>query len=221
MISSDPDESGWTHANEDLILPRNWPAAFKQNKTLSNFLNNTIKATKARLIATTLADDIATAVKQAAQSLPSRFNPADNAANADRVHAALGWPVLRGFAIFELEGSPNIFVARRHSWNAGPRNVWVDLTPRPKHHAEVGILLVEADVNAAYVRAGLPPPPPQRSAVPAPPSSAASSSFDAGSTTTSSTLPAPAAVASSSAPSMPLTDVPKDSTAAVPPAEIS
>ena len=50
MIASDPEENGYIHALEDLVSPpRNWPAAFKANKTLSAFLNKSIKATKARL----------------------------------------------------------------------------------------------------------------------------------------------------------------------------
>ena len=147
MIASDPEENGYIHANEDLVSPpRNWPASFKANKTLSTFLNKTIKATKARL-SSAVPDDI----KAEVGVLPLR--KIDSAANAAMVHERMGWPVLTGFAIFELDEQPNIFVAKHHAWNLHPRNVWVDLSPRDKRLQEV--LLVESDVEAAFARVGL------------------------------------------------------------------
>lgn len=149
MIASDPEENGWTQSNEELMSPpRQWPTSFKANKTLSSFLNKTIKGTKARLTSKP-PDDIAADAASSVQPL----SPVDSAFNATRAHKILGWPVLAGFAIYELKGSPNIFVARRFFWNLHPRNIWVDLTPRDAHLSE--ILLVEADIPAAYIRAGL------------------------------------------------------------------
>ena len=78
---------------------------------------------------------------------------AGSAATAARVASALGWPALSGFAIYELEASPNEFVAKEWHWNQHPRNIWVDFMPRSAEHAD--ILLVEADVNAAFDRAGV------------------------------------------------------------------
>jgi hypothetical protein len=165
MISSDPDENGWIQANDCLVSPpRNWPASFKANKTLSSFLNKTLKAKKARLTSLPVADVVA---ETEAASLPPRSH-ADSAYNADRVHDTLGWPVLRGFAVYELAEDAGIFVARPYSWNAHPRNIWVDMTPREKHLSD--ILLVEADVDAALIRAGLKkPPPPSAPPADAPP----------------------------------------------------
>ena len=152
MIASDPEENGFIHANDCLVSPpRNWPDSFKSNKVLSAFLNKKLKASKARLTSAPPADIVAEA---ASLPKPSR---ADSSLNAERVQAACGWPLIHGFAVYELDEPANVFVARPHSWNSHPRNIWVDFTPRDAHHADV--LLVQADVEAALVRAGLRKPP--------------------------------------------------------------
>jgi len=175
-----------------LSPPRNWPNAFKENMTLSNFVNKTIKAQKARLTSTS-PDDIAAEARAVA------LVAVGTAANAARVHATLGWPVLKGFAIYELADTPNVFVARQHVWNVHPRNIWVDLTPRSASLASV--LLVEADVDAAFARAGVQRDAPMdiRDAPPpdAPPSDAQVAAAEAQVAATEPMAPAaePAAVA--------------------------
>ena len=129
--------------------PRNWPDSFKTSVPLKTFVNKTIKAKKARLTSSSPPPDIAAE----AASLAPFDASAGSAATAARVASALGWPALSGFAIYELEASPNEFVAKEWHWNQHPRNIWVDFMPRSAEHAD--ILLVEADVNAAFDRAGV------------------------------------------------------------------
>ena len=164
MISSSAEENGWTQSIDCLLSPpRKWPAAFKENKTLSAFLNKTLKAKKARLTEAPPAE-----IAEDAKSL-GIFSPVDSIYNAAKAEKGKQWPTLKGFAIFELEDSPDVFVAREHEWNMHPNNIWVDLTPRPKHHKS--ILLVEADVEAAYARAGIKRPqkkPPEQPKEPPP-----------------------------------------------------
>ena len=147
MIASSSEENGYIHAVEDLLSPpRGWPASFKSNKVLSGFLNKSIKAKKARLTALPPAEILA-------EAAAVTISKVDSEMNANRLAEALGWKVETGFAIFELEEVPNVFVAKKASWNVHPRNIWVDLTPRPERHAEV--LLVAADQDEAMILAGL------------------------------------------------------------------
>lgn len=150
MIASDPDENGWIHANDCLVSPpRNWPTSFKANKVLANFLNKQIKATKARLTQRPLDEILA----EVPDEVKEMLSPVDCCINAQRVRVELGWPIAEGFAIYEMDDAPDIFVAKEHFWNLHPRDIWVDLTARDKHLADV--LLVVTDVDAAFERAGL------------------------------------------------------------------
>ena len=141
MIASEPAVEATASLHSP---PRGWPAAFKENKKLSAFLNRIIKAKRARLTTFPPPADI---MMEVADLLP--FSK-DGAANASRVTAAVGWPTVRGFAVYELEDAPDTFVAKVHEWSLHPRNVWVDCTPRPAHLTEV--LLVEAKVEEALFR---------------------------------------------------------------------
>ena len=132
-----------------LTPPRAWPDSFRANETLKKFLNKTLKGTKARLVGLP-APEIA---QEAASALSTPLTGNDDAEHAARIHASLGWAVLKGFAVYELEDSPSTFVAKERRWNLHPQNIWVDLTPRPAKHAQ--LLLVECDVGAAYERGSL------------------------------------------------------------------
>ena len=144
MITSKPNVAATAALRSP---PRNWPASFKENKTLHAFLNKTLKAKKARLTSSPAADIVAEAAACAAP-----FGE-DAATNAERIHADLGWHIVRGFAIYEHEDAPDSFVAKAHAWNAHPRNIWVDMTPRTAGLCDV--LLVEADVEAVLAAAGV------------------------------------------------------------------
>uniref|UniRef100_A0A7S2NB61 Uncharacterized protein n=1 Tax=Haptolina brevifila TaxID=156173 RepID=A0A7S2NB61_9EUKA len=125
--------------------PRGWPAAFRE-PPLKNFLSGVIKGRKARLTATP-TEEVRSEVNE------SVVIGTDDALNAESISAALGWALIKGFAIFESEEVPGAFLAKRRCWNATPNNVWVDLTPYGEAASEV--LLVEAEQAAAFTRAGL------------------------------------------------------------------
>ena len=125
-----------------LSPPRRWPTSFKDNVELQRFL----KLLKGKRVRATSLPPVEVQSEAASVS----YIAGDDATNAQRVFEALGWTVMHGFAIFESEVEPNIFVAKQHSWNLHPRNIWVDLTPRDAAHAEM--VLVECDVQAAHAR---------------------------------------------------------------------
>ena len=73
----------------------------------------------------------------------------DSFGNAEAVHLALGWEVIKGFVVFELGDQPEgeAFVAHKRWWNAKPNTgVWVDLTPRPEGVLQM-VLLESARCN--------------------------------------------------------------------------
>lgn len=134
--------------------PRGWPACFKESASLKAFLGRTLKARKCRLVEPP-PDDIAAEIGASAV----RLAPDESTANAERVGRVLGWPIVRGFAIFELGAHAGEFVARERWWNVHPESgIWVDPTPRNKGQAQ--LVLVEADVESAIERSERPLPPP-------------------------------------------------------------
>jgi hypothetical protein len=132
MITSAPLDSSGTPST--LIKPRNWPACFKESAALKVFLNKTIKGKKVRLTAQP-PPDIAEALKDVVAATGS------NADMVMEISRALGWEVVRGVAIFEVEQQPGVFVAQERAWNLHPRNIWVRLGDA--EHEE--LVLVEAD----------------------------------------------------------------------------
>lgn len=129
LVSSAPllDSS----APPTLIKPRNWPACFKENAALKAFLNKTIKGKKVRLTSMP-PDDIVEAIKGVALKTDNQ---------ALEISDTLGWEVVRGFAVFEVEQQPGVFVAQERTWNLHPRNIWVRLDAA----AFDEVVLVEAD----------------------------------------------------------------------------
>ena len=68
------------------------------------------------------------------------FRETDARSNAIRVRDRTGWPIVTGFALYEQpgDGAPEEaapqYVGLQHFWNATPRGLWADATPRPPHH---------------------------------------------------------------------------------------
>ena len=87
-----------------LSPPRNWPASFK-NAAMQAFLGKTIKGKRARLTALPSA-----AIKEEAAAVHLL---GDDCAISARLFDALGWKTLTGFAIYELDSHPGVFVAKK------------------------------------------------------------------------------------------------------------
>ena len=127
--------------------PRGWPTCFKESLPLKRFVSRVLKGARCRLTerppAVVLAE--ASSIKTAAEGeMPV----------AERVSAALGWPVIRGFALFECATlPPSTFVARPHAWNVHPSGTWVDLAPRSSEHAQ--LVLIESPLEAAAAAANV------------------------------------------------------------------
>ena len=75
-----------------LSPPSNWPASFKENKLLKSFMGKQLKGTRVRLTGVPSSDDAARVEHVALASN-------DSFGNAEAVHLALGWEVIKGFAV--------------------------------------------------------------------------------------------------------------------------
>lgn len=127
-----------------LSPPRDWPSSASK---ATNFVSKTLKGTKMRLVGTL-------APENAALLAGVTLRAADSKANAMRVRERTGWVILRGFALYERcepKDGEQPYVGSVHYWNATPRGLWVDATPRLPQHAAV--VLVES------VKPPAPPPP--------------------------------------------------------------
>ena len=140
--------------------PQGWPACFKENPKLKALMGKkSLAGKRCRLTGTPSADDTG---KAAAVSL----NHEDSFGNALAVQEALGWEVIKGFAVFSLAEAPTeAFVAHKRWWNAKESGVWVDLTPRPDGFDQV-VLLESAlsekskeTMTDARCANAMPPPP--------------------------------------------------------------
>ena len=122
-----------------LSPPRAWPACFKESAKLKNFIGTELKGTRCRLVNTAPAAHLA--AEAAAVKLD---DVTDSFMAAERLSNELKWRIIKGFAIFEREDSPGVFVAQQRWWNAHTASgIWVDLTPRPEH---AQLVLVESGV---------------------------------------------------------------------------
>lgn len=120
-----------------LSPPREWPAAFSSNPNLKALMGRrALRGKRCRLTALPAPQDVA-----AASSLSLSD---DSFANASEVHARLGWTLVRGYAIFELEGE-DAFVGHKRWWNEKPSGVWVDLTPRGE--GQERMVLLESELS--------------------------------------------------------------------------
>lgn len=140
LLSPSADVRGPIPAAELCSPPRGWPERFSQDRALNSFIGaGRLRGKRCRLTAPPpgrLFDEAASA-----GVLPI---PGDSRANAEALHAALGWPIIKGYAVFELAAQPGVFAALARQWNC-VRGVWVDLTPRPDAHAS--LVLVESEIE--------------------------------------------------------------------------
>ena len=124
-----------------LCFPRNWPGCFKESAALQKLLNKTLKGKRVRVVTPNPT------VRKAAASVP--LHPLHSFANAERIAAALNWPVVKGALVLEVEEEEagTVFVALRHWWNELPNKSWADLTPRvgPGGDSAPSSLLIECD----------------------------------------------------------------------------
>ena len=145
--------------------PRGWPGCFKQ-RALSSFVGaGVLRGRRCRL---TARPPHKLTAEAAAAGV--RLSADDSCANAAAVHAALGLPVVKGYAVFELRDRPGVFAAARRHWNAAAASgAWVDLTPRAEELASM--VLVESELVAHG--SGGADPPADTAAAPPPPAAAA------------------------------------------------
>jgi hypothetical protein len=138
--------------------PSKWPDCFKE-QPLKSFLSKVLKGTRCRL-----TDEPPQSVLT--ESFEVKVDALDSAATAERVRDALGWQVIKGFAL--LEATKGVYVARPRWWNEhSASNMWVDLTPRAEGHAKM--VLVESTVTpeeAAAAAAARAKPKPARASAP-------------------------------------------------------
>ena len=142
-------------SDELLSPPRNWPKSFQQTAELNTFIGRgRLNGRRCRLVA-----EPAASVRAMAAGV--ELVPDDSISNATRLHASLGWDVVKGFAVYELKTQANTFVAQQRWWNINTQGAWVDLTPRPADHGSM--VLVESALGAP-----LPPPAEKKRAEPVP-----------------------------------------------------
>lgn len=138
--------------------PRGWP---ETAGSATPFISKELRGTKVRMVG-------ALGAQHAAPLVGLALKPHDAKSNAVRVRDRTGWAVLGGYVLAEratprdaAEAEPPGWVASAcgayvgvpHYWNATPRGLWVDATPRPHAHLQQ-LILVEAGGRVA-----VPPPP--------------------------------------------------------------
>jgi hypothetical protein len=114
----------WSADRLPVCFPRDWPAAFK-SEALKRLLNKSmLRGARCRAVPPPSDADLAAVSHVPLQALHS-FS------NAERIAAATGRSVVKGFLVLELSEAPPSasFVAIRHWWNANSAGAWVDLTP--------------------------------------------------------------------------------------------
>ena len=124
-----------TMSDEALLSPpAGWPACFQQSVPLKRFVSKVLKGKRCRLTDRPPAD-----VRAEAARCPEEGELRD----AQRVSTQLGWPIVRGYALYERSAAPGVYVAKPHAWHTHPtRGMWVDLSPRRQPQ----LVLVEAPI---------------------------------------------------------------------------
>lgn len=115
-----------------LSPPRGWPELFSSSSALKAFLGKRgLQGKRCRLTDAPLGDSLA-----AAAAAGVTLSPDDPFGNAVALRDRLGWEMIEGFAIFEVDGSNSssgqpLWAAHKRWWNAKGGKKWEDLTPRP------------------------------------------------------------------------------------------
>ena len=135
--------------------PRGWPEAFTYFQPMKDFLGKRLKAQRVRLTEAPHPLEIerieVTHGERLVQDKPEE--------NAKMIRRLLGWQIIAGYVLLEeAQGcgrkdpvnSAN-YHGENHWWNATPRGVWVDFTPR--RHKK--LILVES------AKVAVPPPTPE------------------------------------------------------------
>ena len=126
----------WSADALPLCHPRDWPAAFRSCAPLKELVNKKgLRGTRCRSCAILPPPAAAAAVELRA------FHPFSN---SEAVHAALGWPVVKGFVVLERADCAvgASFVALKWWWNEdSSTGSWVDLTPVPWPDGEQRLLV--------------------------------------------------------------------------------
>lgn len=123
--------------------PKGWPGCFSSNAALKAFMGKkALNGKRVRLTGTPSAED-------ASKASAVTIEPDDPFGNAERVQAALGWAIVKGFVVYECadQAEGTSFVAHLRWWNARESGVWVDFTPRPAD-AQQMVLLESAHAEA-------------------------------------------------------------------------
>ena len=124
-------------SSEDLLSPpRDWPACFRSDRELNSFIGRGgLSGRRCRLTSSLPSPQLQ------AQLVGFELKPDDPFANAELIHARFGWPIVKGFAVYELRSAPRKFVARQRWWNTS-NDTWVHSTARIQQFPSQHILRI-------------------------------------------------------------------------------
>lgn len=136
-------------------FPRAWPECYTSCKPLRRLVGKKgIAGVRTGVV--DIMDDLARA--EIAPFLKAHGEES-SFATATRVERRKGWPIVKGFVVYELlpdggiDGDrPRAFVAHKHWWNIDPaRGAFIDLTPASLDvHAEIGGARLRLLVESAH-----------------------------------------------------------------------
>ncbi len=131
---------------ELLSPPREWPECFSTPE-LKSYVNTTLKGKRVRLTDRPEVDEVA-------RVRELELCADDSRGNAVKVRRALGWPIVAGFALYEKAagggddgaggGKHSRYTSKQRWWNATPKGVWYDFSPR----SERKLVLIESTLTA-------------------------------------------------------------------------
>eukprot|EP00966_Prymnesium_polylepis_P047320 1095496-Prymnesium_polylepis.1 len=118
---------------------------FKDDEALRKFLGKRgLQSRRCRLVEATLPADLA------AQAAAVELHPSDSFVNARRIKEQLGWAIVKGFAVFEIDDAPHKFVAHTRWWSCTPFDAWIDLTPAKPTSFDAGVVFAESDLAVSH-----------------------------------------------------------------------
>ena len=131
VVSSDPAKNS---SSKGLVSPPSgWPKCFSENATLKALLGKKgLGGKRCRLTGSPSAAD-------KAEFAGVTISSEDPFGNAEACQQSCGWTVVKGFAVYQLEGE-DTFVGHKRWWCQKESGVWVDPTPRPDGVVEMVLL---------------------------------------------------------------------------------